>query len=84
MKKLIDLIVSEFNKGACSLFGHKYRLRRRINSYVREVECVRCKKQFSMHDEYRTLIEMDDEFRAIHEQMFAINQEIQSLKSKQK
>lgn len=50
MKKLI-----------CFLLGHKYRLKRNITDGIREVKCIRCKSEFSMHDKMRLLIPLDAE-----------------------
>jgi hypothetical protein len=50
----------------CSVFGHKYRLLRKITPMIREVKCKRCKKEFGMNDYLEVILEMDDELRKLH------------------
>lgn len=47
----------------CHIFGHDYKLKRKITPYLREIECKRCKRQFGMHDELRCVLPLDDELR---------------------
>lgn len=48
------------------VFGHKYRLFRKVTDSIREVECKRCKEQFGMHDVVKVLVPLDDELRHAH------------------
>jgi len=41
--------------------GHRYYLKRKITSDIREICCRRCKREFVMHDETKTLIPLDEE-----------------------
>lgn len=58
MKKLI-----------CKIFGHKYKVSRRINAEITELFCHRCKDQFVIHTGVKTLLPLDME-------LFNINNEI--------
>jgi len=53
----------------CRIFGHNYKLKRKITSYLREIECKNCKRQFSMHDELRCVLPLDDELRACNDDL---------------
>jgi len=56
MKKLI-----------CFLFGHKYKLLRKISSTTREIKCKRCKVEFGMNDTTQSVFPMDADLRSAHE-----------------
>ena len=51
----------------CRIFGHDYKLKRKITPYLREIECKNCKQQFGMHDELRCVLPLDDELRAYND-----------------
>lgn len=51
---------------ACRLFGHKYRLKKHITPYLREIKCTRCKQEFGMNDHTQSVLPMDDELRKVH------------------
>ena len=51
----------------CYLLGHSYKLKRNITPYIREIECKRCKKQFGMNDQLKSLLPMDDKLLQAHE-----------------
>lgn len=53
----------------CRIFGHDYKLKRKITPYLREIECKKCKRQFSMHDELRCVLPLDDELRACNDDL---------------
>lgn len=53
-------------KAICFLFGHKYRLKRRISSTIREVKCIRCKSEFGMNDTTQSLLPLDNELKDLH------------------
>lgn len=53
----------------CSLLGHSYKLKRNITPYVRELECKRCKEQFGMNDQLKSLLPMDEELLQAHEML---------------
>jgi Prophage protein (DUF1660) len=55
MKKLI-----------CFIFGHQYRLLRKITDATREVKCKRCKVEFGMNDTTQSIFEMDEDLRIAH------------------
>ena len=48
----------------CSIFGHDYKLKRKITPYLREIECKNCKREFAMNDELRCVLPLDNELRA--------------------
>ena len=50
----------------CKIFGHKYKLLRKVTPLIREIECTRCKRQFGMHDEVKTILPLDNELRYAH------------------
>jgi hypothetical protein len=56
MKKLI-----------CKIFGHKYKLHRKITSSIREVKCTRCKQLFGMNDDIQTILPLDWELKFAHD-----------------
>lgn len=53
----------------CRIFGHDYKLKRKITPYLREIECKNCKQQFGMHDELRCVLPLDDELRACNDDL---------------
>ena len=50
----------------CYFFGHKYRLKRHITPYLREVKCTRCKQEFGMNDQTQSVVPLDVELRELH------------------
>lgn len=50
----------------CRFFGHRYRLKKHITSYIREIKCTRCKQEFGMNDQTQSVLPMDDELRELH------------------
>jgi hypothetical protein len=50
----------------CRLFGHNYKLLRKISPTIREVKCGRCKQEFGMNDSVQALLPLDDELRDCH------------------
>lgn len=55
----------------CFLFKHKYKLVENITPTIREIKCTRCNAHFSMSDECRTVLPMDNELKAIHKMIKA-------------
>lgn len=53
----------------CRIFGHDYKLKRKITPYLREIECKNCKQQFGMHDELRYILPLDDELRICNDDL---------------
>lgn len=51
----------------CRLFGHRYKILRKISTSITEVECTRCEKQFGMNHKLKVLLPLDDELRRAHE-----------------
>jgi hypothetical protein len=50
----------------CRLFGHKYRLKNHITTYLREIKCTRCKQEFGMNDQTQSVLPLDNELRKLH------------------
>lgn len=50
----------------CRLFGHKYRLKKHITPYLREIKCTRCKQEFGMNDHTQSVLPMDNELIEVH------------------
>jgi hypothetical protein len=57
------------NKMLCLIFGHRYRILRKITPYVRELKCKRCKKEFGMNDDVKVVLPLDQELREAHNSM---------------
>ena len=53
----------------CTLFGHKYKLDRKINSYIKEISCTRCKRKFALNDQLRSILPLDDELLELHNKL---------------
>ena len=71
MKKVINslnALNTRFWVGAvmCCFFGHKYRLKRHITPYLREIKCTRCKQKFGMNDQTQSVLPLDDELIEVH------------------
>jgi hypothetical protein len=50
----------------CRFFGHKYRLKKQITPYLREIKCTRCKQEFGMNDQTQSVLPLDNELRKLH------------------
>jgi hypothetical protein len=50
----------------CWIFGHKYRVLRRMNPGARKVGCDRCHNVWAMHDGTRTLVPWDGQFEMLY------------------
>jgi len=61
MKKLI-----------CEIFGHKYKMYRRITPSIREIYCSRCNKKFAMNDREKCILPLDGELIDLHDDMLGI------------
>ena len=57
------------NKILCFVFGHKYRIKRKITSTIRELKCSRCKEEFAMSDDSQCVLSLDDEFRELNDEL---------------
>lgn len=68
----------EIKRLICKLFGHKYRLHRKITNTIREVGCKRCKQLFAMNDSVKALVPMDGEFLNLHEEILQHGRVIQN------
>ena len=56
---------------ACVIFGHNYRVLRRMTATQRKVGCARCKETWAMCDETRSLVEWDGVFEEMYEPRMA-------------
>ena len=50
----------------CRLFGHRYKHKRRITRSVHELTCARCKREFAINTDAKTVLPMDFELRELH------------------
>lgn len=50
----------------CKLFGHNYKLKRRISKSIAELECNRCKSEFGINTSIQSLMPLDDELKQLH------------------
>lgn len=64
----------------CFLFNHRYRLKRKITSRIREIKCTRCKKEFAMHDDMQCVIPLDDELIEFGDDIIALKKIRESIK----
>lgn len=69
----------KFKKLLCVVFGHKYKLKRKINDQISELICARCKEEFGINKKVETVLPMDDELCAIHEDLLLLYKERLSL-----
>jgi hypothetical protein len=53
----------------CWLFGHRYKVTRRITKSIAELQCPRCKKEFGINTSAQALLPMDDELRSLHREL---------------
>jgi hypothetical protein len=53
----------------CWLFGHRYKVTRRITKSIAELQCPRCKKEFGINTTAKALLPMDDELRSLHREL---------------
>lgn len=73
--KIIRIIKRVLSIAICYLFRHKYILKKRITSYVREIKCTRCKQEFAMNDHTQSVLPLDDELKELHN-MLRCNQDV--------
>jgi hypothetical protein len=50
----------------CWLFGHRYRVLRRMNPGARKVGCDRCGCVWGMHDDTRSFVPWDDDLEQLY------------------
>lgn len=60
----------------CKLFGHNYAIKRVVTSYIREVECKYCKKEFAMCDALLSVVTLDDDLETLHSRIIDYNDTI--------
>lgn len=53
----------------CWVFGHKYKVTRRITKNIAELQCPRCKKEFGINTTTQALLPMDDELKSLHREL---------------
>jgi hypothetical protein len=53
----------------CWVFGHRYKVTRRITQSIAELQCPRCKKEFGINTTAQALLPMDDELRSLHREL---------------
>jgi len=50
----------------CAIFGHRYRVLRRMNPGARKVGCERCHSCWAMHDRTRAFVPWDSDIEAMY------------------
>ena len=50
----------------CKLLGHKYKLLRKISNTIVEVKCDRCKAEFGMNSDVKSILPLDGELQTLH------------------
>ena len=53
----------------CILFGHKYRLHRKVTLSIRELKCKRCKSLFAMSDDVYTVLPLSADLKRMHDDL---------------
>lgn len=53
----------------CFLFGHKYRLVKKITKSIYELDCKRCGCEFGMNTSVQALLPLDAELKSLHEEL---------------
>jgi uncharacterized protein YbaR (Trm112 family) len=56
-------------KLSCWLFGHKYRVQIWFDRNNQKLECPRCKKEFAINHDVRTLLPWDYELESLHREI---------------
>lgn len=50
----------------CSIFGHKYKVTKRITKSIAELQCKRCRKEFGINTSCESLLPLDEELKELH------------------
>lgn len=53
----------------CYVFGHKYKVLRRITNTIRELKCERCRKEFAMNDDVRCVLPLSIDLKEANDYM---------------
>lgn len=53
----------------CWVFGHRYKVTRRLTKSIAELQCPRCKKDFGINTTTQALLPMDDELKSLHREL---------------
>lgn len=56
-----------YKKILCYLFGHKYKMKRRITKSIAELQCIRCNKEFGINSTIKVVLELDEELKELHD-----------------
>ena len=56
-----------YKKILCYLFGHKYKMKRRITKSIAELQCIRCNKEFGINSTIKVVLELDKELKELHD-----------------
>ena len=63
----------------CYFLGHNYRISRRINPTITELFCHRCKEQFAINTDVKTILPLDMELFNLHNEILAANKKLNKL-----
>ena len=58
--------VSFWTKVSCNLFGHEYKLDKRVSLFVKEYTCSKCNKHLTLNHTNPPVIEIDPKFEEIN------------------
>lgn len=50
----------------CFIFGHRYKVTKRITKSISELQCKRCKKEFGINTSCESLLPLDKELKELH------------------
>lgn len=50
----------------CFIFGHRYKVTKRITKSIAELQCKRCKKEFGINTSCESLLPLDKELKELH------------------
>lgn len=53
----------------CRLFGHRYKVTKRISRSIAELKCKRCSCEFGINTDAQALLPLDNELRELHEEL---------------
>ena len=50
----------------CFIFGHRYKVTKRVTKSIAELQCKRCKKEFGINTNCESLLPLDKELKELH------------------